>query len=271
MAGLNGDARAAAGAPVRVLIVDDEPLLRAGLRMILDGAGQAAVADDGGRGPVGPDAAGDRGPDVGRAADGRAGDARAADERAADGRIGVVGEAGEGTAAVRLVGELRPDLVLMDIRMPGCDGIEAVRRLRAAGSAVRILMLTAYDTDDFVLDALEAGADGFLLKDTPPRDLVAAVRQAAAGTMALSPAVLARLVAVATRHGRRTTRDDPLAGLSEREREVADRVAAGLTNTEIADELYLSVPTVKTHPGRIFAKLGVDNRVQLAVRVLESR
>ncbi|MFC7403295.1 response regulator [Citricoccus sp. GCM10030269] len=211
--------------PIRVLVADDESLMRAGLRLILEGA-----AD-----------------------------------------VEIVGEAADGEQAVTQAAELRADVVLMDIRMPRCDGIEATRRLRASVDPPQILVLTAYDTDDFILDALEAGAAGFLLKDTPPEDLVAAVRQAATGTMAVSPAVLARLVALATHQGRRRPVADPLEGLSEREQEVAARVADGLTNTEIASELYLSVPTVKTHIGRIFDKLGVENRVQLAVRVLESR
>ncbi|MFC4905090.1 response regulator [Kocuria oceani] len=211
--------------PIRVLIADDESLMRAGLRLILDGAPG----------------------------------------------IVVVGEAVDGADAVGQAHRLVPDLVLTDIRMPGCDGIEATRRLRAGARPPRVLVLTAFDTDDFVLDALEAGADGFLLKDTPPDELVAALRQAAAGTMTISPTVLRRLVTVATRHGRRTTTPDLLAGLSDREHEVAERVAQGLSNTQIAQDLYLSVPTVKTHIGRIFTKLGIDNRVQLAIKFLESR
>lgn len=211
--------------PIRVLLADDEYLMRTGLRLILDGVSG----------------------------------------------IEVVGEAVDGADAVRQASRLAPDLVLTDIRMPVCDGIEATRRLREIPHPPRVLVLTAFDTDDFVLDALEAGADGFLLKDTPPEELIAAVRQAAAGTMTISPTVLRRLVSVATRHGRRTTAPDPLGGLSDREHEVAERVAQGLSNTRIAQDLFLSVPTVKTHIGRIFTKLGIDNRVQLAIRVLENR
>ncbi|MEX5303322.1 response regulator [Kocuria sabuli] len=211
--------------PIRVLLADDESLMRTGLRLILDGVSG----------------------------------------------IEVVGEAVDGADAVRQASLLVPDLVLTDIRMPVCDGIEATRRLRQTPHPPRVLVLTAFDTDDFVLDALEAGADGFLLKDTPPGELVASVRQAAAGTMTISPTVLRRLVSVATRHGRRTTAPDPLVGLSDREHEVAERVAQGLSNTQIAQDLFLSLPTVKTHIGRIFTKLGIDNRVQLAIRVLESR
>ncbi|WP_102157883.1 response regulator [Zhihengliuella halotolerans] len=212
-------------APVRVLLADDENLVRAGLRLILD-------RTDG---------------------------------------LRIVGEASDGAEAIDQAHRLAPDVVLMDIRMPGIDGIEATRRLAAAASPPRVLMLTAFETDEFILDALEAGACGFLLKDTPPRDLVAAVEQAAAGQTAVSPVVLDRLVAVATRHGRRITGESVLAGLSDREREVAEGVAQGLSNTEIARALFLSLPTVKTHLARIFAKLGVDSRLQLAIRVIESR
>jgi DNA-binding NarL/FixJ family response regulator len=211
--------------PIRVLVVDDESLMRAGLRLILEGAPG----------------------------------------------LEIVGEAADGEQAVVRAAELRAEVVLMDIRMPRCDGIEATRRLRSAVDPPQVLVLTAYDTDDFILNALEAGAVGFLLKDSPPEDLVDSVRRAASGTMAVSPNVLARLVALATRAGRRRPVEDPLAGLSEREREVATRVADGLTNTEIASDLFLALPTVKTHVGRIFDKLGVENRVQLAVRVLEGR
>lgn len=210
---------------IRVLLVDDESLMRAGLRLILDGAAGIAV----------------------------------------------VGEAVDGQDAVRQASRLAPDLVLTDIRMPVCDGIDATGRLRNTPHPPRVLVLTAFDTDDFILDALDAGADGFLLKDTPPEELVHAVRQAAAGTMTISPSVLRRLVSVATRRGHRTTTVDPLAGLSDREHEVAERVAEGLSNAQIAADLFLSVPTVKTHLGRIFTKLGIDSRVLLAIRVLESR
>lgn len=216
---------AEANAAVRVLLADDEKLVRAGLRLILD-------RTDG---------------------------------------IRIVGEASDGAEAIGQARRLDPDVVLMDIRMPGIDGIEAARRLQATASPPRVLMLTAFETDEFILDALEAGACGFLLKDTPPRDLVAAVERAAAGQTAVSPVVLDRLVSVATRRGRRVADADALAGLSDREREVAEHVAQGLSNTEVARALFLSLPTVKTHLGRIFAKLGVDSRLQLAIRVVESR
>ncbi|MCO1338596.1 DNA-binding response regulator [Kocuria polaris] len=211
--------------PVGVLLADDENLVRAGLRLILD-------RTDG---------------------------------------IRIVGEAADGTEAIEQVRRLNPDVVLMDVRMPGLDGIEATRRLQSVAHPPRVVMLTAFETDEFILDALEAGACGFLLKDTPPRALVAAILQAAAGSTTVSPVVLDRLVSVATRHGRRVAREDTLAGLSDREREVAEGVAQGLSNTEIARTLFLSLPTVKTHLARIFAKLGVDSRLQLAIRVIESR
>lgn len=241
---------------IRVFLVDDEVLMRAGLRLILDGAEN----------------------------------------------ITVVGEAGNGHEALQQVQALQPDVVLMDIRMPGADGIEGCRGVRALEQPPQVLMLTAFDTDAFILDALESGAVGFLLKDTPPRQLVQAVQDAAAGTSSVSPSVLSRLIAVATAHGRRPGVEAPGAGepgsaaapsalaalatpestttnapagpnpldvLSDREREIADAVARGLTNTEIAEEMFLSITTVKTHVARIFTKLDVTNRVQVAIIVLE--
>lgn len=253
----NSATRSTAG-QIRVLLVDDEVLMRAGLRLILDGAEN----------------------------------------------ITVVGEAGNGHEAVQQVRALQPDVVLMDIRMPGADGIEGCKGVRALDQPPQVLMLTAFDTDAFILEALESGAVGFLLKDTPPRQLVQAVQDAAAGTSSVSPSVLSRLIAVATAHGRRsgaeatgagqagaTATHSPLAALatpdsttptapppgpsplevlSDREREIADAVARGLTNTEIAEEMFLSITTVKTHVARIFTKLDVTNRVQVAIIVLEN-
>lgn len=240
----------AAKEQVRVLLVDDETLMRAGLRLILDGAEN----------------------------------------------IRVVGEAGNGAQALVQARELQPDVVLMDIRMPGTDGIQGCRSVRVLPEPPQVLMLTAFDTDAFILEALEAGAVGFLLKDTPPRQLVRAVQDAARGTSSVSPSVLSRLISVATAQGRRppvdvATRDvtttsaptpevtdtaaarrtgpNPLDLLSDREREIADAVARGLTNTEIAEEMFLSITTVKTHVARIFTKLEVTNRVQVAIIVLE--
>lgn len=206
---------------MKVLIADDETLLRTGLRMLLDGT---------------------RG-------------------------IEVVAEAGDGEEAVAQARLQKPDVVLMDIRMPRRDGLDAARELAADGLAV--VMLTAFDTDDFILDALRAGAAGFLLKDTAPADLVDAVLRAAEGDLRLSPAVLGRLVALADA-GRAperptTPKPDLLATLTERERAVAEGVARGWTNAEIAGELHLGLATVKTHLVNINVKLGTTNRVQVAL------
>ncbi|GAA4075973.1 response regulator [Nocardioides kongjuensis] len=205
---------------VRVVVVDDEPLVRAGLRLVLDPA---------------------RG-------------------------IEVVGEAGDGVTALRVVREVDPDVVLMDVRMPGGDGIEAVARIRAAGLRCRVIMLTAFDTDGFVLGALRAGADGFLLKTEEPGLIEQAVLGGDDGAAVMSAPVLRRLVALAA---------EPVAPagappqVSGREWEVARLVAQGLSNAEISATLHLSLATVKTHVGSLFAKLGLDNRVQLAILVLE--
>lgn len=214
----------AAAASVRVVLVDDDPLVRAGLGLILGGS------------PA----------------------------------LQVVGEAADGLAAIDLVGRLRPDVVLMDIRMPRLDGLEATRRLVAAASAARVIVLTTFDTDDMVLEALRVGAAGFLLKDTPPDRLVAAVQAAAAGEPTLSPSVTAQLIAAVSQgsdDGRRRTAGDRVAALTGREHEVALAVARGLSNAEIAEQLYMSVPTVKTHVSRILTKLDATNRVQAAIVV----
>ena len=206
---------------MKVLIADDETLLRTGLRMLLDGTQG----------------------------------------------IEVVAEAGNGEEAVAQARLRKPDVVLMDIRMPRRDGLDAARELAADGLAV--VMLTAFDTDDFILDALRAGAAGFLLKDTAPADLVDAVLRAAEGDLRLSPAVLARLVTLAdaSRSPQRPTAPDPdpLVALTDRERAVAEGVARGWTNAEIARELHLGLATVKTHLININVKLGTTNRVQVAL------
>lgn len=205
---------------VRVLVVDDEPLVRAGLRLVLDPA---------------------RG-------------------------IDIVGEAADGVAAVRVARQLRPDVVLMDVRMPGGDGIEAVKTIRAAGLDCRVLMLTAFDTDEFVLGALRAGADGFLLKTEDPELIEQAVLGAGDGAAMISSPVLRRLVGLAELP---MTPLGPPPGITAREWDVARSVAHGRSNAEISTELHLSLATVKTHLGSLFTKLGLVNRVQLAILVLE--
>ncbi|WOF23880.1 response regulator transcription factor [Microbacterium betulae] len=212
---------------VRVLLVDDEVLVRSGLRLILEG---------------------------------RAG-------------IEIVGEAADGVEAIALVEALRPDLVLMDIRMPVLDGLAATERILSRDPDQIIVMLTTFDADRTVLNALRAGAQGFLLKDTPPADLVASVLQAADGRVMLSPDVTRRLVAMTAgvpRSTRRTEAATRLATLTPREREVAGEVASGRSNAEIAERLFLSLATVKTHVRRVMEKLPADNRVQIAVCVHEA-
>ncbi|UUN30129.1 response regulator transcription factor [Streptomyces sp. FIT100] len=212
---------------IRLLIVDDDPLVRAGLTFMLGGA------DD----------------------------------------IEIVGEAADGAEAVELTGRLRPDVVLMDIRMPTMDGLTATERLRARDAdAPEVVVLTTFHADEQVLRALRAGAAGFVLKDTPPAEIVAAVRRVAAGDPVLSPAVtrqlMSRVASAAAppddRAGRARAR---LGTLGEREREVAVSVGRGHSNAEIAASLYMSLPTVKTHVSRILAKLGLNNRVQIALLV----
>ncbi|GAA3214158.1 response regulator [Oerskovia jenensis] len=213
--------------PVRVVLVDDEQLVRAGLRMMLG----------------------------------------------ADPGIDVVGEADDGVQALRLVEETSPQVVLMDIRMPRMDGLEALRRLRTTHPDLAVIMLTTFDTDDMVLTALRDGATGFLLKNTAPPDLLAAVRAVSAGRPILSPSVTAQLIAaVAHRTDRGTVTDarERLATLTEREAEVAQAVARGLSNAGIAAELFMSIGTVKSHIGHLFDKLGVDNRVQIALMVRDA-
>ncbi|MGO2559444.1 response regulator transcription factor [Brachybacterium sp.] len=227
------------GSPaVRVLLVDDEALMRAGLRLMIDGTHG----------------------------------------------IEVVGEAADGAAALEQVRSLAPDVVLMDIRMPHMTGLEALRALQEVGGESRVVMLTAFDTDDFLLEALRAGAVSFLLKDSPPEEVVQAVLDAAAERPRFSPEVLARLVRLASAGPAEANGADgadgessatPAAeapapeGITGREWEVARLVAEGLANQEIGETLFMSVATVKTHLGRLYHKLQVTNRVQLAIRVLE--
>jgi len=184
----------------------------------------------------------------------------------------VVGEAGDGEAGVALVGSLRPDVVLMDIRMPGVNGLEATQRLHAQPDPPRVIVLTTFDADDLVVRAVAAGADGFLLKDTPPGDIVAAVRAVVDGEPMLSPTATRALIDRVRTDGagpsdRSVAAARRLAVLTEREREVALAVGRGLSNAEIARALHLSVPTVKAHVSRLFDKLGTTNRVQIAICV----
>lgn len=208
--------------PIRVIIVDDDPLVRAGLAMMLGGARDLLV----------------------------------------------VAEAGDGTQALPTVDEHRPDVVLMDIRMPTMDGLAATESLRSRHNPPEIIILTTFDADEHVLRALRAGAAGFVLKDTPPAEIVSAVRRVARGEPVLSPAVTQRLiarVADSDQDLRRTAARDRLSALGEREREIAVAVGQGKSNAEIGTSLYLSVPTVKTHISRILAKLELNNRVQIAL------
>jgi DNA-binding NarL/FixJ family response regulator len=186
----------------------------------------------------------------------------------------VVGEAADGAAAVDAVRRTLPDVVLMDLRMPVLDGIEATRRICAdpALAGVRVLVLTMFDGDEYVHPALRAGASGFLLKDTPPADLMAAIRTVAAGEGMLSPTVTRRLIADFAARGPYTRRivHSGLSGVTGREREVLTLVARGLSNGEVAQRLGLSLPTVKTHVSHLLTKLGVRDRVHLVIAAYES-
>jgi DNA-binding NarL/FixJ family response regulator len=209
---------------IRLLVVDDDPLVRSGLGLILGGAGA----------------------------------------------IEVVAQAANGREAIAAVAEHHPDVVLMDIRMPVMDGIEATAAVMTQPDPPRVIVLTTFDADEYVLRALAAGASGFLLKDTAPEDIVAAVHKVVAGEPMLSPSVTTTLIQQVTTQrspGRRLAARTRLDRLTERELDVALAVGRGLSNAEIAGELYLSVPTVKAHIGQLFQKLHVDNRVQIALCV----
>ena len=210
---------------IRVLLADDQPLMRAGFRMIL--------------------------------------------EETAD--IGIVGEAKDGAEAVRLAAELNPDVILMDVRMPGVDGIEATRQIVAADPLARILILTTFDLDEYAFSALRAGASGFVLKDVPLDELARAIRCVASGDAVVSPRITRRLLDVYATRLPSLSAGTPgvvraaLDQLTPREQEVLLAVATGLSNTEIAGKLTVSEATVKTHVGSILAKLGLRNRVQAVI------
>ena len=211
---------------LRVVIADDQALVRAGFRMILE----------------------------------------------ADGGVEVVGEAGDGEEAIAAVRRLQPDVVLMDVRMPVLDGLEATRRLLAAPPGPRVIMLTTFDVDEYVYTALRVGASGFLLKDVSPEQLVAAVRLVAAGDALLAPSITRRLVERFAKPAAAAppTADAELSTLTSREKEVLVLMARGLSNSELADHLTLSEATVKTHVARILGKLGLRDRVQAVVLAYES-
>ncbi|MET9658626.1 response regulator transcription factor [Streptomyces sp. NPDC006510] len=188
--------------------------------------------------------------------------------------ISVVGEASQGQEAVRLTAELRPDVVLMDVRMPGVNGIEATRRIVESGGRSRVLVLTTFDLDEYAYEALRAGAAGFFLKDARPEELVVGIRTVAAGDSVISPSLTRRLIdAFTTSHPQRTPgapvlspeQRRQLAALTEREREVLAAIATGWSNTEIAAHLHLAESTVKSHVSRILAKIDVRDRVQAVI------
>jgi DNA-binding NarL/FixJ family response regulator len=187
-----------------------------------------------------------------------------------DDEISVVAEASNGAEAVYQAQRFKPTVILMDIRMPELDGLEATRRIIAADPEARVLILTTFDLDEYVYEALRAGASGFVLKDDPPEQLLAAVRTVAAGDALLSPAVTKRVI----RHYARRSRTEPPKGvdeLTDRERDIFRLVAEGLSNPEIAERLHISETTVKTHVAHLYAKLGVRDRVQAVVLAYQAR
>jgi DNA-binding NarL/FixJ family response regulator len=209
---------------VRVLLVDDQPLIRSGLRVLI------ADTDD----------------------------------------LTVVGEAGTGTEAVELARDTRPDVVVMDIRMPGMDGIEATRQVTAAPEAPAVLVLTTFDDDEYVYAALRAGASGFLVKDMALDDILAAIRVVAAGEALIAPTVTRRLIeAFVGRSAPPAAPRRPVEGITEREREVLTLVGLGRSNAEIATDLHISVATAKAHVARLFTKLDARDRVHLVIIAYE--
>lgn len=209
---------------IKVLVADDQALLRAGLRALIE------AEDD----------------------------------------LRVVGEAGDGAEAVDVALATHPDVILMDIRMPNLDGITATRRLLGAGSRARVLMLTTFDADEYVVDAFRSGAAGFLLKDGPPDQLAAAVRTVAAGDSLLAPALTSRLIEEYVGTAPQEQLQGRLHELTERELEVLEQLASGKSNAEIGQALFLSEATVKTHLTRVLSKLGLASRVQAVVFAYES-
>lgn len=178
----------------------------------------------------------------------------------------VVGEASTGAEAVRKVDQTRPDVVLMDVRMPGMDGIEATRRITAAGSRTRVLILTTFDLDEYVYAGLRAGASGFLLKDARPEELIAGIRAVASGDSVVAPSLTRKLMDAYLQDAAATAPADPrLSSLSEREREVLEAIGQGATNTEIAERFTLTESTVKKHVGRVLAKIGARDRIQAVI------
>jgi DNA-binding NarL/FixJ family response regulator len=208
---------------IRVVLCDDQTLVRAGLRLVVESAGD----------------------------------------------LEVVGEASDGNEVLRVVAEACPDVVLMDIRMPVMDGIEATRRLSAMEPLPHVVILTTYDLDEYVFDALEAGATGFLLKHAPPEELLYGIRSAVSGDGLLSPAVTRRLVAEFAARRPHPSDDKRLSRLTAREREILELVARGMNNAEIAAHLYVGESTVKTHVAHAFTKLELRDRVQAVIYAYE--
>ncbi|WP_329081816.1 response regulator transcription factor [Streptomyces niveus] len=213
----------AAGGPVRVVLADDQPLIRSGLRVL--------IADH-------PD-------------------------------LNVVGEAGTGAQAVRLVRELRPDVVVMDIRMPGMDGIEATGLITAGPESARVVVLTTFDDDEYVYAALRAGASGFLIKDMSLEGILSAIRVVAAGEALIAPSVTRRLIEEFAARPEPAPPARAVAGITGREREVLVLVGRGMSNSEIAERLVISVATAKAHVARLFSKLEARDRVQLVIMAYE--
>jgi len=209
---------------IRILVADDQPLVRAGIRRVIE----------------------------------------------ADETLGVIGEAGDGHEAVALTKALRPDVVLMDIRMPILDGIEATARLAESGSEARIVVLTTFGLDEYVLGALRAGASGFILKEAPPEEILDAIHIVASGDALIAPSMTRAVIEELGRRPRRAELATRLDGLTPREREVLGLLAEGLSNAEIAERLVLGEGTVKTHVAHVLSKLGVRDRVQAVVYAYES-